>query len=126
MTRTEVDQWLRRYVDAWQSYDHHEITALFTEDVEYRYHPWDEPVIGSDTLAKSWVDADNIDEPGTWTAEYHCIAVDGDTAIATGESTYLVEPGGPVRTIYDNCFIMRFTSDGTCSSFTEFYMARPK
>ena len=126
MTKSEVDGWLRRYIDAWQSYDHDAITALFAEDVEYRYHPWDEPVIGADTLARSWVEPDDKDQPGTWSAEYKCIAVDGDTAVATGYSKYLVEPGGDTRTIYDNCFVMRFTDDGKCSSFSEFYMERPK
>lgn len=126
MTKAEVDDWLRRYVVAWQSYDQEEISSLFTDDVEYRYHPWDEPVVGADTIAKSWADADNYDEPGTWKAEYHCIAVDGTTAIATGESTYFIEPGGPIRTLYYNCFVMRFAEDGRCSEFTEFFMEAPK
>ena len=126
MTKAEVDAWLKKYIDAWRSYDHDSITALFTEDIEYRYHPWDEPVVGADTIAKSWVAADNRDEPNTWEAEYRCIAVDGDTAVATGHSTYLVAPGGDTRTVYDNCFVMRFTDDGRCRSFTEFFMERPK
>lgn len=94
MTKGEVDAWLRRYIVAWQSYEHAEIAALFTDDVEYRYHPWDEPVIGADTIARSWVEAERRDEPGTWDAEYSCVAVDGDVAVATGQSNYYVEPGG--------------------------------
>jgi hypothetical protein len=27
---------------------------------------------------------------------------------------------------YDNCFVMRFDSDGRCREFTEWYMKRPK
>ena len=125
MTREEIDDWLRRYRAAWQSYERDDITALFTADVEYRYHPWDEPVVGSETIAESWLDREARDEPGTWEAEYRCIAVDGDTAVATGHSTYFVEPGGPLRTVYDNCFVMEFTR-GRCRSFTEFFMERPK
>ena len=126
MTREDVDAWLQRYIKAWQSYDADEIAALFTDDVEYRYHPWDEPVVGAQTIAKSWVEDDRKDEPGSWEAKYDCIAVDGETAVATGYSRFLDAPGGDTRTTYDNCFIMRFADDGRCSSFTEFYMERPK
>ena len=40
------------------------------------------------------------------------MAVDGDVAVATGSSTYLSGPGGPVEKVYDNCFVMRF-DEGT-------------
>ncbi len=126
MTREDVDAWLRRYIKAWRSYDADEIAALFTDDVDYRYHPWDEPVIGAQTIAKSWVEDDRKDEPGSWEAQYQCVAVDNETAVATGYSKYLGGPGGATRTIYDNCFIMRFAEDGKCSSFTEFFMERQK
>jgi hypothetical protein len=50
--------------------------------------------------------------------------VDGDMAVAIGSSTYY-EPGGPVDRIYDNCFVMRFDSEGRCREFTEWFMKRP-
>ena len=46
MEKAEVDRWLRSYVEAWKSYDRDLIGELFAEDVEYRYHPYDEPVVG--------------------------------------------------------------------------------
>ena len=46
MDKTEVDRWLRAYVDAWKSYDPDQIGELFAEDVKYRYHPYDHPVEG--------------------------------------------------------------------------------
>ena len=94
MDRAHVDEWLRKYIAAWQSYEQAEIEALFTEDIEYRYHPWDEPVVGNSTIAKSWAERDRRDEPGTWEAEYRCVAVDGDTAVATGYSRYFESSGG--------------------------------
>jgi hypothetical protein len=27
--------------------------------------------------------------------------------------------------IYDNCFVMRFDSEGRCREFTEYYVRRP-
>jgi hypothetical protein len=125
MDRTGVDDWLRRYVAAWKSYDRAEVTGLFTGDAEYRWHPWDEPARGPDAIYEGWVAPDARDEPGTYDAAYRAVAVDGDRAVATGTSTYHESPGGPVRTVYYNCFVMEFEGD-RCKSFTEWFMERPK
>jgi ketosteroid isomerase-like protein len=122
LTREDVDRWLADYVEAWLSYDRGKIEALFAEDVSYRYHPDDDPIQGRDALVESWLE--ERDEPGTYQAEYHAVAVDGDVAIATGTSTYFTESGGPVDRIYDNCYVMRFDSKGRCSEFTEWFMQR--
>jgi hypothetical protein len=47
VTREDVDRWLAAYIEAWkESYDREQIAALFTEDVSYRYHPYDNPIEG--------------------------------------------------------------------------------
>ncbi len=53
MTRADVDQWLEAYVRAWKTYDRDRIAALFAEHVSYRYHPYDEPIVGRDAVVKS-------------------------------------------------------------------------
>ena len=127
----DVDHWLAQYVAAWKSYDRDEIAALFSDDIEYRYHPFDDPVRGREDVVRSWLgdgdaaDASTRDEPGTYGASYATIAVDGDVAVATGSSTYRSGPDGPVDRVYDNCFVMRFDTDGRCREFTEWYMKRP-
>jgi hypothetical protein len=132
MTREEVDRWLADYIAAWKSYERGAIEALFAEDVSYRYHPDDEPVTGRDAVVASWLgeggaeQASSRDEPGTYDASYRAAAVDGDAAVAVGSSTYYAEPGGEVRTIYDNCFVIRFDAEGRCREFTEWFMERPK
>jgi ketosteroid isomerase-like protein len=129
--KADVDRWLQAYVSAWKSYDRDEIRELFAEDVEYRYHPYDDPVEGREAVVGSWlgeVGGENVstrDEEGTYDAVYQTVAVDGDLAIATGNSVYTSKPGGPVNEVYDNCFVMRFDSDGRCREFTEWYMKRP-
>lgn len=131
ISRDHVDRWLAQYVAAWKSYDRNEIGALFSDDIEYRYHPYDDdPVRGRDNVVADWLgegdpEAASRDEPGTYEASYSTIAVDGDLAIATGRSTYRKTPGGPVDRVYDNCFVMRFDADGRCREFTEWYMKRP-
>jgi ketosteroid isomerase-like protein len=126
--KTEVDRWLRAYVEAWKSYDRDQIGELFAEDVKYRYHPYDDPVEGRDAVVRSWLGdagASTRDKKGTYDAAYRAVAVDGDLAVATGSSSYLSEPGGPVQKIFDNCFVMRFDSAGRCREFTEWYVPRP-
>ena len=29
--------------------------ALFTEDISYRYHPYDDPIVGKDAVVASWL-----------------------------------------------------------------------
>lgn len=131
MDRDIAQDWLNRYVDAWMSYDPDDIAGLFSEDVAYRYHPYDEPIVGRATVVASWLgesapgDASTRDAPGTYQAEYSPVAVDGDTVVATGSSRYSDLPGGSVVRTYENCFILRFDGEGRCCEFTEYYLRRP-
>ncbi len=125
MTRDDVMGWLQRYVDAWRSYDPDAVGALFSEDAEYRYHPYDEPVAGRGAIVASWLEEDRRDDPGTWDARYAPLAIEGNVAVATGTSTYLT-PGGEIDRVYYNNFVLEFDGDGRCRSFTEYYMEKPR
>jgi ketosteroid isomerase-like protein len=132
MERVDVDEWLDAYVAAWKSYDREEIAALFSADVVYRYHPYDEPVRGRDAVVSSWLGEDEPegastrDPEGTYDATYRVVVLDGDVAVATGTSTYLTSPGGPIDKVFDNCFVMRFDAARRCREFTEWYIQRPE
>jgi ketosteroid isomerase-like protein len=131
MDQATAQDWLDRYVAAWMSYDPDDVSELFSEDVAYRYHPYDEPIVGRDAVVASWLGegssggASTRDAPGTYEAEYSPVAVDGDTVVATGTSRYREVPGGPIIRTYDNCFVMRFDGEGRCREFTEYYLRRP-
>jgi ketosteroid isomerase-like protein len=122
----EVQRWLDDYVAAWKSYDAEAIGALFSEDVGYRYHPYDEPVRGREAVVRAWLGegdpdvASTRDKPGTYDASYEPVAIDGDVAVAVGSSAYTDPPA-----VYDNCYLIRFDADGRCSEFTEWFMKRP-
>jgi ketosteroid isomerase-like protein len=120
--RVSAGEWLRRYMEAWRSYDREQISELFAEDARYRYHPYDQPIRGREAIVESWFD--EPDEPGTYEGEYEVVAVDADTAVATGSSTYK-DATGEVDKVYDNCFVIRFDDDGRCVDFVEWYMERP-
>ena len=122
MESTDVDRWLGDYVAAWKSYEREAIVALFADDAVYRYRPYDEPIVGAGRIADDWIG--DPDDPGSYEATYAPVAVDGDTAVITGSSTY-TDPDGSVRTIFDNCFVIRFAPDGRCTEFTEWFMERP-
>jgi ketosteroid isomerase-like protein len=118
VNRAGAQAWLDSYVAAWLSYDADAIRALFTEDIAYRYHPYDDPIVGREAVAASWLgesDSDGAstrDAPGTYSARYAPVAVDNDVIVATGISSYSEQPDGPIVRIYHNCFVMRFDNDG--------------
>jgi hypothetical protein len=122
MERGDVARWLTDYVDAWRSYDRDRIVALFADGALYRYHPYDDPIVGSERIADSWLE--DPDDADSWDAAYAPVAVDGQVAVASGSSTY-TNPDGTIRAIFDNCFVIRFDDDGRCSEFTEWFMKRP-
>ena|SRR5688572_23291263 len=121
MDNATFQRWLDAYVEAWRTYDAAAIGDLFSEDVEYRYHPWDEPVRSRATLVEDWLG--DRDEPNSWAAEYQPWLVAGDDAVAVGVSRYFADDGSVDRE-YHNVFLCRFDGDGRCREFTELFLRR--
>jgi ketosteroid isomerase-like protein len=119
MTEERLQAWLDAYIAAWRSYDPAAIGALFTDDATYAYHPYDsgEDVLrGRDAIVANWIDGQ--DEPGSWTAEYRPLMIDGDRAIAVGHTAYTAGE------VFDNLWELRFDGD-RCAAYVEWYMTRP-
>ena len=124
MTHDDVQTWLDRYVDAWRTYDPAAIGDLFAEDATYRYHAYDpEPVSGRAAIVADWTE--DKDDPADWKAHYEPYVVEGDRAVAIGESHYF-EPDGSPRTVYYNLWTLRFDGDGRCVDFVEYFNELPK
>lgn len=125
MTHDEVQRWLDGYIAAWRSYDPNAVGELFSDDAEYRYHPWDEPIRGRAEIVRAWVSPDgnesDRDEPGSWDARYEPYVVDGSRAVAVGWSRYLAQGEEPEK-LYHNCYLLEFDAGGKCRSFTEFFI----
>lgn len=122
-----VQRWLDAYSHAWITYDPGEIGALFSEDAEYRYHPWDEGddvLRGRDQIVANWLE--NRDRAGTYRGEYRPLLVHDDQAIAVGVSSYYNdEMQTTLKHAYHNLWVLNFSADGQCRSFTEWYMEAP-
>ena len=118
MDEARFQRWLDDYVAAWRSYDAEAIGNLFSEDAEYRYHPWDDPVSGREAIVRSWLKEPDVAD--SWSAEYQPWAIDGESAVALGVSRY----HGDNAREYHNVFLCRFDEDGRCREFTELYLKR--
>jgi hypothetical protein len=111
--------WLDRYVQAWKSYNRDEIADLWSEDVQYRYHPEDEPVVGRDRVVADWLE--NQDPSGRYDAHYEPLAIDGENHVASGWSRYYNEQG-ELQDEYWNVYLCRFDDAGRCREFTEWWI----
>jgi ketosteroid isomerase-like protein len=122
MDRGAVADWLKAYMHAWESYWPEAIGDLFTEDATYSFNPFDQPVIGRQAIVEAWLK--DRDAPGTFSANYAPIAVDGDVAVVNGRSRYFKDPSRSELTKeWDNIFVIEFAKDGRCRSFREWYVA---
>ena len=82
MDHTRFAAWLRGYIDAWRTGDRAAVEALFTEDARYAFAPFRPPLLGRDAIVEMWLK--EPDAPGSWTADYRPLAVDGHVAVAHG------------------------------------------
>ena len=113
----DLHVWMDGYRTAWTSNDPGDIRALFTEDAEYLYNPWDEPVRGADAIVASWLEGK--DEPGDWTFDWQPLLREGATAVIEGRTVYLDGRA------YRNLWVIVLEEDGRASRFTEWYMKEP-
>lgn len=121
MNRSDVQEWLDRYVEAWRANDPSLIRGLFAEDAVYRYRPYGDARAsrGHAEIVEAWLD--DADEPGSWEARYEPYVVEDDRAVAVGFSRYFATGEQPEQT-YHNVFLLRFAPDGRCAEFTELWM----
>jgi SnoaL-like protein len=117
-TRERVQAWCDAYVEAWRSYEPSAIDDLFTAAATYAYHPYDEPLRGSEAIVSSWVG--DRDEPGSWEASYSPLLIEGDRAIVIGETAYTNGRR------FSNLWVITFDGDGRCSDFVEWFMEHPR
>src|SRR5512145_1332027 len=99
ITYESVQAWLDHYVAAWKSLDPEKIGALFTEDAEYSYTPFDEPLVGREEIVRGWLE-DFDDPPDSYDAKYYPIAIEGNVAVTNGRTQYF--EGRTLAAVFDN------------------------
>ena len=126
MTRADVEHWLDRYRHAWSTDDPKDIAALFTEDATYSPYPWprgERTWHGRDTIIEKWIG--HGDAKAKWHFEHRIVAVDADTAVIEGWTTYAPTTETPYEDAYANIWVIRFADDGRALSFAEWWVQRP-
>ena len=126
MTRDDVQAWLDRYVDGLADRRPGGDRRALRRGRHLplpRVRPGADPRAGRDRGRLARVE--DLDAPGSWTAHYEPFAVEGDRAVAVGESHYF-KPDGSPRTVYYNLWTLRFDGDGRCTEFVEYFNELPE
>lgn len=110
-----LDNWMDQYVLAWSSNEAEDIRALFTEEAVYDPQTaggeWD----GVEEIIARWQEIDDSED--NWDFEWRPVVETEEVAVIKGRTHYF-EP----ETIYRNLFVIRFSEDGRCYDFTEWYI----
>lgn len=106
--------WISAYEAAWRAEGTGPLGDLFTADATYQAAPFDDPLVGLDSIAQFW--ADEREGPGeVFTLHFMIVAAQRDTAVARLEVVY----GAPPKRIYRDLWIITLTNDGRCTAFEE-------
>ncbi len=121
MTRTDFDRWLDGYRRAWKTDDAEQIGALFTDDAVYSPGPFSEPWRGREAIVANWIERG--DSQADWRFESEVLAVEGETGVVRGETTYPAHGDEPER-VYSNVWVISLAPDGRARSFAEWWVQR--
>ena len=108
-----VTAWINAYQTAWSTNDPEKIGGLFADDATYFPEPFGEPWRGRAEIVEKWLA--RLDQPGTWTFEWHPLIVNDDLAIIEGQTVY-------PHTTYSNLWVLRLDGQGQARQFTEWWM----
>jgi ketosteroid isomerase-like protein len=122
MTRADFERWLERYRAAWTSDDPKQIGDLFTEDAIYAPRPFGKQWEGRAAIVTKWIELGDWQNP--WQFESELLAVEGDTGVVRGLTTYAAQDNEPEE-VYSNIWVIRLAPDGRARSFAEWWVQRP-
>lgn len=114
MDTAQVSAWIAGYERAWRTAGTDGLASLFAADATYSQGPYEETVCGLAAIARMW-DAEREGPDETFELTSGIVALDGDTAVVRAAVYY----GNPVAQEYRDLWIIRFDTEGRCSSFEE-------
>jgi ketosteroid isomerase-like protein len=122
LTPREFDAWLRGYKSAWEQRDPQAAAALFTDDAEYYWTPFDPPHRGKDGIAAVWLGAVSQQKDIDFT--YDVLAVNGAVGIAHWHTKLTAVPdNAPVE--LDGIIVATFAPSKHCREFREWWHMPP-
>lgn len=119
-----IEDWLRRYREAWTSDAAEDIAGLFTRDVRYFTAPYCEPLRGVDDVAAYWVGERESGIP--WTFTHEVLAQEGDLYVVRVVVRYpegTADAHAPEE--FHDLWLVRLDRDGRATEFVEYFMLAP-
>ncbi len=110
-----LETWMEGYLEAWETGDADDITALFSPDAVYDPQTADGELHGHEEIVDWWQDID--DTPGNWDFEWVPLVETEDLAVVTAVTRYNEPPAS-----YRNLFVIKFDEHDLCVDFTEWYI----
>ena len=121
MSHEQLDRWLRRYGEAWETRDGGLAGSLFTDDGTYCWGPHDSPLQGRDAIRARWQQATETQRDIAF--RHEILGTDGNRAFVRWWSTYAELSTGS-RVELDGVFVLDFAEDGLCQRLQEWWLAR--
>jgi ketosteroid isomerase-like protein len=118
MRKEDFARWLRRYGDAWEKRDAKAAIALFTEDAEYYWVPFGEPIRGHGGIEGAWNGA--TAEQRDIRFSFEILAAPGNSGIARWH-TKLVRPATGALVELDGMLVAEFDDSRRCRAFREWW-----
>lgn len=116
-----IERWLAEYRQAWSTDNEATIAALFTSDARYFTAPYRPPLVGSDEIARWWMEQGESRMRWEFTGEE--IASDDSLYVVRGRTTYRDTPGPTGRPeVYHNLWLITLADDGRAREFVEYWM----
>ncbi len=124
MDRPGVERWLDGYLKAWKTDAPEDIAALFSEAASYSPNPFTSHVWrGRDEIVREWIERG--DSGSSWEFRSEIVAVEGDTAVIEGWTTYHATASDP-ESDFANIWVVRFDADERAREFSEWWVERPR
>ena len=118
-----LDDWLRRYFDAWVSNEPDEVAALFSEDAEYHVDPFSGPRMrGRDEIVVRWTSHPEAQQDVRWS--YEPLAVAGERGIAQWRVSFAPNGVADQRTEIDGILLVDFDGHRRCTVHREWQVTR--
>lgn len=119
-TRVQLEEWLKRYGEAWERHDPDLAATLYSQDVTYQVTPFQEPQRGLEERRTYTLKAGSLQRDVSF--GYDIISV--DPAVVHWWTRYVKKVNGE-ETRLDGIFLLEFDDNGLCRSLREWWHADP-